>query len=84
MNIFKKIINHFSTGGHPYKKSRRKKIYEEIAKEYKVTPDRVYEIAHHVSSALSKEEKIVKELIKRGIVVKKTRKKKPINIEDIK
>jgi len=82
MNIIKKIINYITTGGHPYKKSRRRDLYVAIAEEFNTTPDKVYEIAHNVRKATDKDEKLIKVLIKRGFIVKK--KKKPIKIDDFK
>ena len=51
-----------------YKKSNHVKLYEDLAEEYKVTPQHVYEIAHGKRKQGSVDEKIFLNLVKRGII----------------
>lgn len=51
-----------------YKKSKRAKLYEEIAAKYKVTPQHVYEIAHGKHKKTDVDENIFLSLVRRGII----------------
>ena len=68
--MFRQMWNHILTGGHPYKKSSHRKVYEEIAEEYRETPDKVYLIAHNPHLASFYDSDIVRELTKRGLIVR--------------
>ena len=69
--MFKQLMNIILTGGHPYRRSPRRKVYEEIARELDESPDKVYHIAHHPSLASIYDGAIVSELINRDILVRK-------------
>ena len=69
--MFRQIMNYFLTGGHPYKRSSRRKVYEEIAEYCGESPDKVYLIAHNPRLASFYDSAIITELTKRGILVKK-------------
>ena len=58
-NLFKK---------RSYKDSPRREIYEEIAQQLGCTPQRVYEIAHGKRPKDLKDDKIVTQLIIKGII----------------
>ena len=51
-----------------YKKSKRAKLYEELAKKYNVRPQHVYEIAHGKHKESNTDDKIFNDLLQRGIV----------------
>lgn len=68
--MFRKLLNYILTGGHPYKRSSRRKVYEEIAEQLDESPDKVYRIAHNPLFATIYDGSIVTELQKRGILVK--------------
>lgn len=51
-----------------YKKSKHVELYENLAKEYEVTPQHVYEIAHGKSKHGSVDDKIFLDLVRRGII----------------
>ena len=69
--MFKQIMNIILTGGHPYKRSTRRRVYEEIARELDESPDRVYRIAHNPGFATIYDGAIVSELMERNILVRK-------------
>lgn len=51
-----------------YKKSKRAKLYEELAKKYNVRPQHVYAIAHGKHKENDTDDSIFNDLLKRGIV----------------
>ena len=63
-----KALRYILSGGHPYKHSPIRPIYEEIAKICGTTPDRVYKIAHGARLSSFEDEAIVAELMSRGII----------------
>ena len=67
--MFRRLLNNLLTGGHPYRRSSRRKVYEEIALELGETPDKVYRIAHNPHFATIFDGAIVSELYRRGILV---------------
>ncbi len=69
--MFREITNYLLTGGHPYKRSTRRKVYEEIARELDESPDKVYRIAHEPGFATIFDGAIVSELMERDILVRK-------------
>ena len=68
-----KILDYIMTGGHPYRKSRRKKEYEEIAELLGESPDKVYMLAHNPRLASFYDSAIIAELTRRGILMRKTK-----------
>ena len=69
--MFREMTNYLLTGGHPYKRSTRRRVYEEIARELDESPDKVYRIAHKPSFATIFDGAIVSELMERDILVRK-------------
>lgn len=69
--MFRQIMNHLLTGGHPYRKSPRRRVYEEIAEKYDESPDRVYLIAHNPNLASFYDTHIITDLADAGIIVRK-------------
>ena len=69
--MFREMTNYLLTGGHPYKRSTRRRVYEEIARELDESPDRVYRIAHNPGFATIFDGAIVSELMERDILVRK-------------
>ena len=69
--MFREMTNYHLTGGHPYKRSTRRRVYEEIARELDESPDRVYRIAHNPGFATIYDGAIVSELMERDILVRK-------------
>ena len=69
--MFREMTNYLLTGGHPYKRSTRRRVYEEIARELDESPDRVYRIAHNPGFATIYDGAIVSELMERDILVRK-------------
>ena len=69
--MLRQIVNHVLTGGHPYRKSPRREVYEEIAEQLSESPDKVYLIAHNPKLASFYDSAIISELTKRGILVRK-------------
>ena len=69
--MFREMTNYLLTGGHPYKRSSRRKVYEEIAKRLDESPDKVYRIAHNPGFATIFDGAIVSELMERNILVRK-------------
>ena len=53
---------------HPYKRSHKSRVYEEIAEICGCTPDRAYRIAHGARHSVQEANTIVPELIRRGII----------------
>ena len=68
--MFRELYNYIMTSGHPYKKSKRREVYEKIAEECRESPDKVYLIAHNPHLASFYDSDIVKELRKRKIIVR--------------
>lgn len=66
-----KILDYIMTGGHPYRKSRRREIYEEIAEQLGESPDKVYMLAHNPRLASFYDSAIIAELTQRGILLRK-------------
>ena len=52
-----------------YEKSARVLVYKELADNYKVLPQHVYEIAHGKKTKTRKDESIFEELLAKGIIV---------------
>ena len=71
MFMFREMTNYLLTGGHPYKRSSRRKVYEEIAERLDESPDKVYRIAHNPGFATIFDGAIVSELMERNILVRK-------------
>jgi len=69
--MFREMTNYLLTGGHPYKRSTRRRVYEEIARELDESPDKVYRIAHEPGFATIFDGAIVSELMERDILVRK-------------
>ena len=69
--MFREMTNYLLTGGHPYKRSSRRKVYEEIAERLDESPDKVYRIAHNPGFATIFDGAIVSELMERDILVRK-------------
>ena len=69
--MFREMTNYLLTGGHPYKRSSRRKVYEEIAERLDESPDKVYRIAHNPGFATIFDGAIVSELMERNILVRK-------------
>ncbi|MBP3213319.1 MAG: hypothetical protein J6M19_00545 [Bacteroidaceae bacterium] len=69
--MFREMTNYLLTGGHPYKRSTRRKVYEEIAERLDESPDKVYRIAHNPGFATIFDGAIVSELMERNILVRK-------------
>lgn len=53
---------------HPYKRSHKSRVYEEIAEICGCTPDRAYRIAHGARHTDREANSIIPELIRRGII----------------
>ncbi|MBQ7472409.1 MAG: hypothetical protein IJS97_08310 [Prevotella sp.] len=68
--MFQQILNYILTGGHPYRRSSRRKVYEEIADLLDESPDKVYRIAHNPFIATVFDGSIVTELHTRGVIVR--------------
>ena len=66
-----KILDYIMTGGHPYRKSKRKEVYEEIAELLGESPDKVYMLAHNPRLASFYDSAILSELANRGILIRK-------------
>ncbi len=69
--MFREMTNYLLTGGHPYKRSTRRRVYEEIAERLDESPDKVYRIAHNPGFATIFDGAIVSELMERDILVMK-------------
>ena len=69
--MFREMTNYLLTGGHPYKRSTRRRVYEEIAERLDESPDKVYRIAHNPGFATIFDGAIVSELMERDILVRK-------------
>ncbi len=69
--MFREMTNYLLTGGHPYKRSTRRRVYEEIAERLDESPDKVYRIAHNPGFATIFDGAIVSELMERNILVRK-------------
>ena len=69
--MFREMTNYLLTGGHPYKRSTRRRVYEEIAERLDESPDKVYRIAHNPGFATIFDGAIVSELMERNILVMK-------------
>ena len=70
IGMFRELYKYIMTGGHPYKKSKRRAVYEKIAEECRESPDRVYDIAHNPHLASFYDSDIIRELRKRKIIVR--------------
>ena len=69
--MFREMTNYLLTGGHPYKRSTRRRVYEEIAERLDESPDKVYRLAHNPGFATIFDGAIVSELMERDILVRK-------------
>lgn len=70
--MFRQLMNSLLTGGHPYRRSPRRKVYEDIARQLDESPDKVYRIAHNPHFATIYDGAIVSELMNRDILVRNT------------
>jgi len=52
----------------PYRKSKHRSIYEQIAKEHKTDPQRVYNLAHGIIPQELYDYNIVRKLVHYGIM----------------
>lgn len=69
-NMFREFWRKIKTGGHPYKASQGRKIYERIAMKTETTPDRVYKLAHGMEAEFASDVDVQEELVKYGILYK--------------
>ena len=68
--MFREFWRKILTGGHPYKASEGRWIYERIAKNRDTTPDRVYKLAHGMEAEFASDIDIQEDLVKYGILYK--------------
>lgn len=62
------IVRRLQTLRHPYLRSPRRHIYEEVAENCGSTPDHVYKIAHGARPSTFDDTAIVSELVRLGIL----------------
>ncbi len=69
MGIFRKLNLVIWEWKHPVSGSSHLKVYEELASEHSVPLKRVYRLAHGMRSESHIDERVVRDLIRLGIVV---------------